>query len=227
MRPGASRRSKRGNIDMESGRTGEILGVWRLGQLVGSGGMGDVYLAQRRDGVVQQTVAVKVLRAAYQEVLPDEAATLQKLSHPNIARYLDSGLTGDSHRYVVMEYVQGRPITEYADQMGLSIHSRLDLFLNACAAIEHSHHHLVVHLDLKPGNILVDKDGFVKVIDFGVARQIKGREAAEPSGVFSGPYASPEQVQEGGLVGFPADIYALGAVLYATDRKSTRLNSSH
>ena len=114
----------------------------------------------------------------------------------------------------MMEFVQGKPITEYADQMGLSIHDRLDLFLAACEAIEHSHHQLVVHLDLKPGNILVDRDGVVKVIDFGVARQIEGREAAESSGAFSGPYASPEQIQAGSLVGYPADIYALGAVLY-------------
>jgi serine/threonine-protein kinase len=176
--------------------------------------MGDVYLAQRIDGVVKQTVAVKILRAAYQDNLPDEAVTLKRLNHPNIARYFDSGLTEDGHRYLVMEYVQGKPITEYADQKGLSIHGRLDLFLEACAAIEHSHHHLVVHLDLKPGNILVDKDGVVKVIDFGVARRIEGRQTTEACGAFSGPYASPEQIQEGGQVGYPADIYALGAVLY-------------
>jgi serine/threonine-protein kinase len=199
---------------MESSRVGEILGVWRLGQLLGSGGMGDVYLAERIDGVVRQTAAIKILRAPYKADIQDEAGMLQRLNHPNIARYLDSGLTGDGHRYLAMEYVEGKPITEFADQKGLSVHGRLDLFLEACAAIEHSHHHLVVHLDLKPGNILVDKDRVVKVIDFGVARRIEGREAAEASGVFSGPYASPEQVQEGGHVGYPADIYALGAVLY-------------
>ncbi|MGD0438723.1 MAG: serine/threonine-protein kinase, partial [Bryobacteraceae bacterium] len=137
-----------------------------------------------------------------------------RLNHPNIVRYFDSGLAEDGHRYLAMEYVEGKPITEYADQKGLSVHGRLELFLEACAAIEHSHHHLVVHLDLKPANILVDKDGFVKVIDFGIARRIEGREAPEASGAFSGPYASPEQVREGGQVGYPADIYALGAVLY-------------
>jgi len=199
---------------MENGRFGETLGVWRLGKLLGSGGMGDVYLAERIDGVVEQTAAIKILRAPYNYNLPDEAATLQKLNHPNIARYLDSGLTRDGHRYLVMEYVQGKPITEYADQKGLSIHSRLELFLAACAAIEYSHYHLVVHLDLKPGNILIDRDGVVKVIDFGVARRIEGREGAKSSGAFSGPYASPEQIQAGSRVGYPADIYALGAVLY-------------
>jgi serine/threonine protein kinase len=195
-------------------RTGKILGVWRLGRLLGSGGMGDVYLAKRNDGVVEQTAAVKVLRAPFRADVPDEAWTLERLNHPNIARYFDSGVTPDGHRYVVMEYVAGRPITDYADQKGLSIHRRLDLFLEVCAAIEHSHHQLVVHLDLKPGNILVDKDRTVKVIDFGIARRIEGREEAAAPGAFSGPYASPEQIQEGGRVGFAADIYALGAVLY-------------
>jgi serine/threonine-protein kinase len=199
---------------METSRVGEILGVWRLGQLLGSGGMGDVYLAERIDGVVRQRAAIKILRAQYKGDIQDEAGTLQRLNHPNIVRYFDSGLAEDGHRYLAMEYVEGKPITEYADQKGLSVHGRLELFLEACAAIEHSHHHLVVHLDLKPANILVDKDGFVKVIDFGIARRIEGREAPEASGAFSGPYASPEQVREGGQVGYPADIYALGAVLY-------------
>jgi serine/threonine-protein kinase len=199
---------------METSRVGEILGVWRLGQLLGSGGMGDVYLAERIDGVVRQRAAIKILRAQYKGDIQDEAGTLQRLNHPNIVRYFDSGLAEDGHRYLAMEYVEGKPITEYADQKGLSVHGRLELFLEACAAIEHSHHHLVVHLDLKPANILVDKDGFVKVIDFGIARRIEGRESPEASGAFSGPYASPEQVREGGQVGYPADIYALGAVLY-------------
>jgi len=199
---------------METSRVGEILGVWRLGQLLGSGGMGDVYLAERIDGVVRQRAAIKILRAQYKGDIQDEAGTLQRLNHPNIVRYFDSGLAEDGHRYLAMEYVEGKPITEYADQKGLSVHGRLELFLEACAAIEHSHHHLVVHLDLKPANILVDKDGFVKVIDFGIARRIEGREAPEASGAFSGPYASPEQVREGGQVGYPADIYALGTVLY-------------
>jgi serine/threonine protein kinase len=144
----------------------------------------------------------------------DEAGTLRSLKHPNIAQCLDSGETADGHRYLAMEYVEGRPITEYADQRGLSIHDRLDLFLKTCEAIEYSHDHLVVHLDIKPGNILVNQEGSVKVIDFGIARRLVGREIAEHSSAFSGPYASPEQIQAGSKLGFPADIYSLGAVLY-------------
>src|ERR1017187_9165272 len=98
MRPGAWRKSKRSGIDMENGRFGETMGVWRLGKLLGSGGMGDVYLAERIDGVVEQTAAIKILRAPYKADIQDEAGMLQRLNHPNIARYLDSGLTGDGHR---------------------------------------------------------------------------------------------------------------------------------
>ena len=130
---------------MENGRIGEILGVWRLDNPIGAGGMGDIYLAHRIDGVVRQTAAVKVLRSVHKDGSPDEADTLRPLDHPNIAQCFDSGLTGDGHRYLVMEYIEGKPITEHADQKGLSIHERLDLFLAACGAIEYSHQHLVVH----------------------------------------------------------------------------------
>lgn len=199
---------------MDSGRIGEVLGVWRLDKPIGSGGMGDIYLAHRVDGVVAQTAAVKVLRSVHADGSTDEAGMLRSLKHPSIAKCFDSGKTADGHRYLAMEYVEGRPITEYADQRGLSIHDRLDLFLKACEAIEYSHNYLVVHLDIKPGNILVNQDGIVKVIDFGIARRLGGREVAEPSSAFSGPYAGPEQIQAGGKLGFPADIYSLGAVLY-------------
>src|ERR1035441_7360925 len=195
-------------------RIGEVLGVWRLEERIGSGGMGDVYLARRIDGEVKQRSAIKVLRAASVDNALNEAATLRQFDHPNIARCSDSAVTGDGHGYLVMEYVEGLPITDDADQRGLSIHRRVELFLQACAAIEYSHHHLVAHLDLKPGNILVNRDGVVKAIDFGVARQLRRGDKNDIAVAFSGPYASPEQVQAGRRVGFSADIYALGAVLY-------------
>ena len=157
--------------------------------------MGDVFLAHRTDGEVQQTRAVKVLREVYQDGQPDEADTLGALDHPNIARCFDAGLTGDGHRYLVMEYVDGLPITDYADQQALSIHDRLELFMGACAAVEYSHQRLVLHLDLKPGNILVNRSGAVKVVDFGIARRLESRARSRPDGAFSGPYASPELLQ--------------------------------
>ena len=199
---------------MENGRIGEVLGALRLEELIGCGGMGEVYRARRIDGVVSQQLAVKVLRALHRHGVPDEADTLRPLNHPNIAKCFDSGLTSDGHRYLVLEYVGDQPITDYSDQKGLSIHERLEMFLSVCSAIEYLHHHLTVHLDLKPGNILVNRDGVVKVIDFGVARHLEDRPIAAPPVAFSGPSASPEQIQTGARLGFPTDIYALGAVLY-------------
>jgi len=198
---------------MENDRLGQILGIWKLGQLIGRGGMGDVYRAQRIDGVVDQEAAVKVLRSSVPAGLPDEAATLRSIRHPNIVRYFDSGMTGDGHRYLVMEYVDGSPITDYADQMGLSIWQRLGLFIKACDAVAWAHLYLLLHLDLKPSNILVGRDNIVKVVDFGIARRLDA--AYHPEGVDfrSGPYSSPEQLH-GGQLGCAADVYGLGATLY-------------
>jgi len=199
---------------MDCGSIGQVLGGYRLDQLLGSGGMGDVFLAHRVDGVIEKTAAVKVYRLACKEACLDEAGTLRRLRHPKIAEYLADGLSDDGHPYLVLEYVDGIPITEYADQRKLSIHGRLCLFLQACDAIEYAHESPVVHLDLKPANILVAADGAVKVIDFGIAQRLDEDRAAEPSNAVSLPYASPEQLQAGGKPGVKADIYSLGAVLY-------------
>ncbi len=198
---------------MKDSRTGEVLGGWRLDRLIGSGGMGDVYLAQRIDGVVKMAAAVKISREVSTGWHESEASHIRRLDHHNIARYLGDGVTSQGHRYLVMEYVDGMPVTEYADQKGLSIRARLRLFTQVCAAIEHAHQYLVAHLDLKPSNILVNRDGAVKVIDFGVARSVKAHSSYGSAMAYSGPYASPEQIQQLRL-GFPTDIYALGAVLY-------------
>ncbi|MEI9975275.1 MAG: serine/threonine-protein kinase [Ignavibacteriota bacterium] len=199
---------------MEDGRQGEQLGAWRLDKLIGSGGMGDVYLAHRTDGVVRQLAAVKVLRSVRQGEFADEADTIRPLRHPNIAGYLGDGVTADGFRYLVIEYVEGRPITDYADQGGLSVRERLALFVHACDAIAYAHQHLVVHMDLKPSNILVNMDGRVKVIDFGIARRLDDQHVAGPATGFSGPYACPEQIQRDHKLGYPVDTYGLGAVLY-------------
>lgn len=198
---------------MENDRFGQILGIWKLGQLIGRGGMGDVYRAQRIDGVVDQEAAVKILRASAPAGLPDEAATLRSIRHPNIVRYFDSGVSSDGDRYIVMEYVDGSPITDYADQMGLSIWQRLGLFVRACDAVAWAHLYLLLHLDLKPANILVGKDNIVKVVDFGIARRLDAISHSEDFDVRSGPYSSPEQIH-GGQLGCAADIYGLGATLY-------------
>ena len=179
---------------MENGRIGERLGVWRLDELIGSGGMGDVYLAHRTK-LIRQRAAVKVLRSIHEDNSADEADTLRPLCHPHIARYLGDGWTNDGHRYLAVEFVEGNPITDYADQKGLSIHERLRLFVQACEAVEYAHKRGVIHLDLKPGNILVNKDAAIKIIDFGVARRLDRRGLVGSSRAFSGAYASPEQIQ--------------------------------
>jgi serine/threonine protein kinase len=183
-----------------------------LEQLIGSGGMGDVYRAPRVDGVVDQTVAVKVLYA-HSAHSPREAAILRDLRHTHIAQCLDDGVI-DGHPYLAMEYVDGMPITEYADQRGMSIRGRLALFLNVCQAIAYVHHQTYLHMDLKPGNLLVNAKGEVKVIDFGIARRKDHGQSSGWSGVFSQPYASPEQIQGESRPGPATDIYSLGAVLY-------------
>ena len=113
-----------------------------------------------------------------------------------------------------MEYIEGRPITEHADQKGLPILDRLRLFLQACDAVASAHQYLILHLDLKPANILVGRDNTVKVVDFGLARRLDGGDETEAVDAWSGPYASPEQILPGGRLGFAADIYGLGATLY-------------
>lgn len=197
---------------MNGSRVGENFGCWRLEQMIGSGGMGDVYLGRRVDGVVAQVAAVKLLRSSHAQS-SEEGDLLRCLHHPNIAACFDCGLSSDGQRYLVMEYVDGLPITIHADQRGLSVTERLELFVKACRAVEYAHQHMVAHLDLKPGNILVNSDGVVKLIDFGIARRISESDA-DAVVAFSGPYASPEHIQSERRLGFASDIYGLGAVLY-------------
>ncbi|MCP3957493.1 MAG: serine/threonine protein kinase [bacterium] len=200
---------------------GDRIGAYRVLRPIGSGGMGDVYLAERADGTFERDVAIKVIRSAgvVSELLErfvSERQLLAELDHPNIARLLDGGTTDDGRPYLVMEHVEGRPIDEYCEAHGLSVEERLRLFLKVCAAVQHAHRHLVVHRDLKPANILVTTGGEPKLLDFGVAKEVGG-EGKTPETRLLVPvtpeYASPEQ-----LTGKPAttavDVYALGVVLY-------------
>jgi serine/threonine-protein kinase len=198
---------------MEIDRIGQVVDKWKLDELIGRGAMGEVYHAHRNDGVVEGEAAVKVMHASAGESLPDEAARLRSLRHKNIVRYFGSGLTDDGRRYLAMEYVDGPSITDYADQMGLSIWQRLTLFQQVCDAVSWAHLHFILHLDLKPANILVGKDNTVRVVDFGIARLLDDEAETAKLTAHSGVYASPEQIQ-GGRLGCAADIYGLGATLY-------------
>ncbi len=197
---------------MAGERTGETIGKWQLGQLLGSGGMGEVYLGSRIDGEVRHTAAIKILHAIEEPGLAAEQAALRAVHHHGVAALLEDGLTLDGRRYLVLEYVNGVPITGYADQRGFTVEERLGLFLEVCAAVRAIHEAQWLHMDLKPGNILVNRQGRVKVVDFGLARR-PGAEPAELQHAFSGPYASPEQVV-GEKAGRAADLYSLCVVLY-------------
>jgi len=204
--------------------SGSRLGVWRVIKEIGRGGMGTVYLACRDDDQFQKHVALKMVKYGMDtaELLGrfrHERQILAHLDHPYIARLIDAGNTQQGRPFLVMEYVQGRPIDLYCRQDGLDIEARCRLFLKVCQAVAYAHRNLVIHRDLKPGNILIATDGSPKLLDFGVAKlldsEVDPGHAATVAGVrmITPEYASPEQVR-GELVGTASDIYALGAILY-------------
>ncbi len=197
------------------------VGPYRLVRLLGEGGMGVVYLAQRDD--IGSTVAIKLLRDALlspsrRERFIAEQRMLAQLSHPGIARLLDAGTLADGTPWIAMEYVDGVYLTEYCRVHTCSIAERLQLFRQVCDAVQHAHGMLVVHRDIKPSNILVDAQGTTKLLDFGIAKQLS--ESALPGDVtqtglrlLTPAYAAPEQLT-GAQVGTHIDVYALGVVLY-------------
>ncbi len=196
-------------------------GAYRIRGVLGEGGMGVVYLAERAD--LDTLAAVKVLRDAWlspsrRERFAAEQRTLAQLNHPSIARLYDAGTLAGGTPWIVMEYVDGVPITQHCRERASPLEERLRLFREVCEAVQHAHLHLVVHRDLKPSNILVGRDGGVKLLDFGIAKQLAGPDAPVDqtrTGVrlLTPAYAAPEQVS-GGPVGVHTDVYALGVVLY-------------
>ena len=203
---------------------GKELGPYRLLSIVGVGGMGTVYRAERTDGRFQKQVAIKVTPAALHSPelrrrFMGEQQILATLEHPNIARLLDAGVSPEGIPYFVMEFVEGIPVNEYCDVHELSTEQRLTLFRTLCSALQYAHQHLVVHRDLKPANILVTADGVPKLLDFGIAKIVEPWTAGTQGETRSllNPltpgYASPEQVR-GDTITTATDIYSLGVVLY-------------
>lgn len=203
---------------------GSQLGPYRIVEELASGGMGGVYLAIREDGHYTQQVALKIIHAGLAS--PDlmerfryERQILAFLNHPNIGSLLDGGTMPDGRPYLVMEYIEGRPITRYCEEEQLSLGARLRLFQLVCGSIAYAHRNLVVHRDLKPGNILVTAEGQPKLLDFGIARLLLDQnpllDGARTRGIlfFTPDYASPEQVR-GEPVNTATDIYSLGLILY-------------
>lgn len=202
---------------------GRNIGAYQLLERIGTGGMGDVYLAERRDAHYDQQVAVKIVRGAV--FGPDavrrfrnECRVLAMLEHPNIARMLEGGFTDDGVPYIVMEYVDGVPFDRYCDENSLPVDQRLDLFRRLCAAVQHIHQHSTIHRDIKCANVLVTRDGAVKLVDFGIAQVLDAAdEAHAPTAtgmeVMTPQYASPEQLR-GDVLTTASDVYSLGVVLY-------------
>jgi len=199
-------------------------GPYRLVRELGRGGMGVVYLAERDDEEYQAQVAIKLIRhgmdtAVILNRFYRERQTLARLQHPNIARLLDGGTTSEGYPYIVMEFVEGARITDYCTEKNLSVARRLALFLHVCRAVSYAHRQFVVHRDLKPGNILVDTAGDVKLLDFGICKLLhtptaEADQTVEVSLLALTPdYASPEQIR-GEPVTVASDIYSLAAVLY-------------
>ncbi len=207
---------------VEVDRTGERLGAWEIVGTLGTGGMGDVFEATRADGAFAARAAIKVLKrgtdsAAVLARFALERRALARLAHAHIARLFDAGMTADGLPYFVMELVDGRPIDEAAQ--GLPLDARLGLFLQLADAVAHAHRNLLVHRDLKPTNVLVDREGQVKLLDFGIAKALDPVEAAAGDATqgaqrpYTPRYASPEQVR-GEAASTATDVYSLGVLLY-------------
>lgn len=208
---------------------GDRVGNYRIERLLGAGGMGVVYLAQRDDGVYEQQVAIKLLpptrllagekwREQLLSRFDDERAILAQLQHPNIVRILDGGRSDQGVPYLVMEYVDGVDLREYCQRHGLGVAARLRLFAEVCEAVQEAHRHLIVHRDLKPGNVLVDTQGVPHLLDFGIAKLIDPIRAAQADAqttmlAMTPAYASPEQLRHQPIT-TRSDIYSLGVMLY-------------
>lgn len=196
---------------------GTRLGAWRVLALIGRGGMGEVYGAERADDEFEQQAAIKLMRA---DVAPHlarfqaERQIVARLAHPGIARLLDGGVSAAGRPFMVMELVRGQNITEWCHDHRASLAQRLNLFVEICEAVAYAHRNLVVHRDLKPANVMVTEEGRVKLLDFGVARLLDAPGTAVTRELLLTPaYASPEQLS-GGAITTAADVYALGLLLH-------------
>lgn len=224
-------------VEDHKNHPGDRIGPYVLEKLLGSGGVGRVYLATR-ETEFQKQVAVKLLKRGMDtdelvRRFVSERQILAQLEHPNVANLLDGGATEDGHHYLVMEYVDGVPIDRYCSDNLLDVPQRLKLFLKVCDAVHFAHRNLVVHRDLKPSNILVGQDGEPKLLDFGIAKLLRPESFPQtvlPTApgwrAMTPEYASPEQVR-GGLISTASDVYSLAVVLYEllTGRRPYRLES--
>ncbi|GHC03410.1 serine/threonine-protein kinase [Thermomonas carbonis] len=198
---------------------GRSIGAWKVVGTIGRGGMGAVHAVERSDGAYTQQAALKLIRAgadspAARERFLRERQILAGLQHPNIATLLDGGISADREPYFVMERVDGEPIDRWCDARGLGLRERVVLFLQVLDAVRYAHRNLVVHRDLKPSNLLVDGDGRVKLLDFGIAKQLENTDVtATHDRALTFEYASPEQLHDAPIT-TATDLWQLGVVLH-------------
>jgi len=209
----------------EEVRAGELIGPYEIVREIGHGGMGTVFLAIRADDQYRKQVAIKLVNRGMDTDLilrrfMMERQILANLEHPNIAHLLEGGSTADGLPYFVMEYIEGQPIMEYCDAHQFTNIQRLELFRHVCSALQYAHQNLVVHRDIKPGNILVTEEGVPKLLDFGIAKLLSpgwdsetGEATASMVRLMTPKYASPEQLR-GLSITTATDVYSLGVVLY-------------
>lgn len=202
----------------------EKIGPYRVGEVIAIGGMGVVLRAVDESAETPRSVAIKLLPRELctrrtLRAFRREQRLLEQLDHPNITRLLDAGIKPDGQPYIVMEFVDGRPIDEYVRTHNLSVNQRLSLFRSVCMAVHYAHQNLIVHRDLKPANILIDENGIVKLLDFGIAKLL--RQDAQPAvsqtvtmmDAMTLQYSSPEQIR-GEVITTATDVYSLGVILY-------------
>ena len=218
-------------LDVDVTRTlqpGDVLAGYRLIRELGRGGMSVVWLAERADGVVKRAVALKMpmfmLQGGDVERFARERDALAALSHPNVARLYDAGVLPSGQPFIVLEHVDGMPFTVYCDARRLDLRARLRLFLQVLGAVEHAHKHLIVHRDLKPSNVLVDAEGQVKLLDFGIAKLLGENEDAAPLTEMVGAamtplYAAPEQLRSADHFHAHRCVFAGRGVARVADRR--------
>jgi eukaryotic-like serine/threonine-protein kinase len=196
---------------------GTRIGAFEIGTLIGRGGMGEVYAAHRVDAEFEQRVALKILRpeaVSQTDLFDRERRLLARLDHPGIARLIDGGMTPDGRPFMAMEYVSGEPIDVWCRNQRASLEARLRLICDVCKAVSYAHANLIVHRDLKPSNILVDSEGRVRLLDFGIAKIIDDNATlATTTALMTPDYAAPEQLGDATPT-VATDVYALGAVLF-------------
>lgn len=204
---------------------GTVVGGWQVIELLGRGGMGDVYKVKRTKSDFQQQGALKIMRRGLNTRENIRRFRLEKqilagLHHPNIASLIEGGVSENGLPYLVMEYIEGTPIDAYCDQRKLNIRERLELFKTVCEAVQHAHKNLIVHRDLKPDNILVTNEGRIKILDFGIAKlldpdvyEFSTVDTQRGMRLMSLDYAAPEQIT-GEAITTSTDLYALGVLLY-------------